>query len=329
MRKLLIVVSLFVVAAAAVAISAVPVSAENLRIAMVLWRGETPAEKGFKDGLKKLGYKPEFTVVNADQNRSTRRSRLEKTIMPRLDSFDYVYSFGTTASKMTKALIRDRVPQLFNIVTDPVKAGIVRSMSEPGGNVGGASQVVPLSAQIQAAMKLFRIRKLGLLFNPREKNAMIQREQIMRMAETHRFEVVDLRSPPALDMLERNLQRLADMSVKVDAVYLPFDSFLISKAKLIAFSGSKLREARIRSIGATKTYISGGALMGFVPDYHKLGEAVAGILHRHRKGEKLERIPVQQIYRTQAPTLVVNATTRAALGLEIPEAVLSKAVIVK
>lgn len=326
MRKLLIVVSLFVVAAAAVAISAVPVSAENLRIAMVLWRGETPAEKGFKDGLKKLGYKAEFTVVNADQNRSTLRSRLEKTIMPRLDSFDYVYSFGTTASKMTKALIRDRVPQLFNIVTDPVKAGIVRSMSEPGGNVGGASQVVPLSAQIQAAMKLFRIRKLGLLFNPREKNAMIQREQIMRMAETHRFEVVDLRSPPALDMLERNLQRLADMSVKVDAVYLPFDSFLISKAKLI---GSKLREARIRSIGATKTYISAGALMGFVPDYHKLGEVVAGILHRHRKGEKLERIPVQQIYRTQAPTLVVNATTRAALGLEIPEAVLSKAVIVK
>jgi putative ABC transport system substrate-binding protein len=199
-------------------------------------------------------------------------------------------------------------------------------MSEPGGNVSGASQVVPLSAQIQAAMKLFEIKKLGLLFNPREKNTMIQREQINHMAEKFDFEVVDLRSPPALDRLERNLQRLADKSVLVDAVYLPFDSFLISKAKLI---GSKLREARIKSIGATKAYIAGGALMGVVPDYHKLGEAVARILDRHCNGEKLGRIPVQQIYRTQAPTLVVNATTQAALGLDIPQAVLSEAVIVK
>jgi ABC-type proline/glycine betaine transport system substrate-binding protein len=78
MRKLLTVVSLFVVAAAAVTISAVSVRAENLRIAMVLWRGETPAEKGFKDGLKKLGYTAEFTVVNADQNRTTLRSKFEK-----------------------------------------------------------------------------------------------------------------------------------------------------------------------------------------------------------------------------------------------------------
>lgn len=326
MRKLLIIVSLFIVVAAALVGGTVPVRAENLRIAMVLWRGETPAETGFKDALKKLGYTVEYTVVNADQNRTTLRSRIEKTIMPRLDSFDYVYSFGTTASKMIKLLVRDRVPHLFNIVTDPVKAGIVRSMSEPGGNVGGASQFVPLSAQIQAALKLFEIRKLGLLFNPREKNAMIQREQIYRMAEKYRFEVIDLRSPPAQDMLERNLQNLADNSVKVDAVYLPFDSFLISKAKLI---GSTLRAAKIKSIGATKAYISGGALMGVVPDYRKLGEAVAEILHRHRKGEKLERIPVSQIYRTQAPTLMVNETTRAAIGLHIPQAVLSKAVIVK
>jgi len=30
-------------------------SGKTLRIAMLLWRGETKAEQGFKDGLKELG----------------------------------------------------------------------------------------------------------------------------------------------------------------------------------------------------------------------------------------------------------------------------------
>ena len=69
--------------------------------------------------------------------------------------------------------------------------------------------------------------------------------------------------------------------------------------------------------------------MGVVPDYHELGVAVAGVLDRYRKGEDLGSIPVQQIYRTRAPILVLNVTTQAALGLEISRAVLNKAVIVK
>ncbi len=150
MRKLLLVASVFVVVAAIFVGNTASVRAENLRIAMVLWRGETPSEKGFMDGLRKLGYTAEFTVVNADQNRTTLRSRLEKTIMPRLDTFDYVYSFGTTASKMTKFLVRDRVPQLFNIVNNPVKAGIVKSLNDTGGKINGASNFVPISAQIAA-----------------------------------------------------------------------------------------------------------------------------------------------------------------------------------
>jgi putative ABC transport system substrate-binding protein len=323
MRKYSIAIWAIFVAISIVGGSVSQARAEALRIAMVLWRGETAAEQGFKDGLQKLGYTVEYTIVNAEQNRTALRSKLEKTVLPRLESFNYIYSFGTTASHMTKDLVRGKVPQLFNIIAAPVKAGIVRSIEEPGDNISGASNAVPLATQMQAAMKLFKIKRLGLLFNPREKNAMIQREQLRTIAGKYGFEVVDLRSPPALDMLEENLQKLADKSVTVDAVYLPSDSFLISKSELI---GSKLRAAKIKSIGAIRTQVAGGVLMGVVPDYHELGVAVAGILDRNRKGEQLGRIPV---YVTQAPKLVVNEQTRAELGLQIPAAVLSTAEVVK
>jgi ABC-type uncharacterized transport system substrate-binding protein len=322
MRKHSVALWLLFFAISAFACTGPQARAETLRIAMVTWRGETAAEKGFRDGLQKLGYTAEFTVVDADQDRTALRSKLEKTILPNLASFNYIYSFGTTATQMTKDLVGGKVPLLFNVIAAPVEAGIVHSIEEPGENISGATNAVPIATQIEAALKLFAIKKLGLLFNPREKNTMIQREQLMAIAGKFGFELVDLRSPPALDMLEANLQKLADHSVTVDAVYLPSDSFLISKSKLI---GLKLRAAKVKSIGAIKTQVDDGALMGVVPDYHGLGEAVAQMLDKNRKGEALGRIPV---YQPQSPTLVVNETTRAALALDIPAAALTGAQLV-
>jgi ABC-type proline/glycine betaine transport system substrate-binding protein len=45
-------------------------SAKDLKIAMILWRGETEAEKGFQQGLKEFGYSVQYTVINAGQDRT-------------------------------------------------------------------------------------------------------------------------------------------------------------------------------------------------------------------------------------------------------------------
>ncbi|MFQ5936416.1 MAG: hypothetical protein ACE5LB_08420, partial [Acidiferrobacterales bacterium] len=43
---------------------------KELNIAMVLWRGETEAELGFKEGLQELGYSVRYTILNAGQDRA-------------------------------------------------------------------------------------------------------------------------------------------------------------------------------------------------------------------------------------------------------------------
>jgi len=293
-----------------------------LRIAMLLWRGETKAEQGFRDELKDLGYSVEYTIVNARQDRKELRRILNDEIAPKLNDLDYIYTFGTTVSNMTKIFIHDRVPQLFNIVFAPVEAGIVRSMEKPGGNISGATNVVPVSVRIEAALKIMQFKRLGLLFNPREENTMIQRQEVYDVSKKFHFEVVDLRSPPVLDMLQQNLKKLIDKTVVVDAVYLPNDSFMISKAKLI---GAQLRVARVKSIGSIRDFIDNGVLMGHVVDYYKLGRAVATIVDRHQKGESLGEIPV---YRVLDPTLMINKTTSEILNFSIPDAVKEKAIVV-
>ena len=185
------------------------------------------------------------------------------------------------------------------------------------------SDAIPISLQIKGALEVIKFIKLGIFFNPREKNSMITRKELYAAAKDLNFEVIDLRSPPAQKMLQKNLQRLIDGSIHVDAVYLPSDSFLVSNAKLI---GSQLRAAKIKSIGEINSFIENGVLMGVVIDYYQLGRAVAKIVDRHQKGEKLQNIPFGKV---KKPYLLINKTTSDILNIKIPEAVLKKATIVE
>lgn len=297
-------------------------SERTLNIAIIVWRGETEAEQGFKDGLEELGYAVEYTILNADQDKK-KLGRLLAKLKPKFSEFDYVYTFGTTVSRTTRVILKNQVPQIFNVVTDPIGAGIVQSMKSPGGNITGMSDAISLAVQIKSALGVINFDKLGIFFNPREKNSMIIRKELYDVAKQFDFGVTDLRSPPAQEMLQRNLQKLIDKSIVVDAVYLPSDSFLASRAKLI---GSHLRAAKVKSIGATKRFIENGALMGVVTDYYELGKTVSKIVDRHQKGEKLKSIAVESV---ESPYLVINKTTSDILGVHIPEAVMKKAIIVE
>jgi len=298
-------------------------NAKDLKIAMVLWRGETEAEKGFQQGLKEFGYSVQYTVMNAGQDRTELGRLLRENLKPTLDNFDYIYVFGTTVALTTKSIVQDRVPQIFNIVADPVGAGIVQSLESSGGNIAGVTNEIPLQLQLQTALKIIPFKRLGLLFNPREKNSMLVRDKISEIGSKSRFEIVDLRSPPAQDMLQENLQKLKNKTVAIDVIYLPPDSFLVSNANLI---GSELIAAKVKSIASIETYIEKGALMGVVADYLELGKAAATIVHRHQRGTNLKEMAVQA---AKQPRLMINKTTSKALDIKMPDALLKQAVIVE
>lgn len=299
-----------------------PAAEKQLKVAMILWRGETDAEKGFRDGLKELGYSVRYTTVDGKQNKTKLGQILREELQPRLREFDYVYTFGTTATRATKLILNDQVPHIFSIVVDPVGAGIVRSMNSPGSNIGGASNAISLALQIDTALKIIKFKRLGLFFNPRERNSALIREHLQGLAASRQFEVIDLRSAPATNSLEENLQKLKDKSVAIDTVYLPADNFMLSKSELI---GSELRAAKIKSIAASRTYIDNGAMLGLVPDYYKLGKGAATIVDRHQKGTRLADMA---IFTEKEPKIVINMTTVRALNVEIPEDVLAKATLI-
>lgn len=315
--------ALLVVLLVAVGVPAGSAGAKDLKIAMLLWRGETDAEKGFREGLKALGHPAQYVVMNAGQDRAELGRLLREELKPKLETFDYVYAYGTTVALAAKTIVQDKVPLIFNIVADPAGAGIVRSLDGSGGNVAGVTNAVPPTLQLESALAVFPIKRLGLFFNPREKNAMLIRDKVIEVARPLGIEVIDLRSPPAQDMLQENLQKLRDRSVTVDAVYLPADSFLVSNAKLL---GAELRAAKVKSIAALETFVDHGALIGVVPQYDELGRAAATLVHRHLGGQRLQDMPVLS---DREPELRINAATSRALGVTIPDALRKRAKLVE
>ena len=137
-----------------------------------------------------------------------------------------------------------------------------------GENISGTANRIPVSKQLSIVRKILRFKKIGILFNPREKNAMLMRKELYVASKKFQFEVVDLRSAPVGKMLESNLKMLIEDPRIVDVVYLPLDSFLITKAKEI---GKALIKAKIPSIGAQKKFIKNGVLLGVIPNYYRLG----------------------------------------------------------
>jgi putative ABC transport system substrate-binding protein len=298
-------------------------ASKNLNVAMIQWRGETEACRGFRDGLKEAGYSVRYSVLDAEQSRTNLGRLLREKLLPNLESYDYVYSYGTTASQMTKTILNNRVPHVFSNVTAPVESEIADSMQSSGGNLSGTSNRVPLSFQIETAIRVLRFKTLGIMFNPREKNVVVIRRTLHDLGNKYGFQVVDLRSAPGGDSLERNLQKLTDGSTQVDAVYLPLDSYHMTEADVI---GPRLRSAKIVTIAAQKKYIQNGALFGAIPDYYALGKEVAGIVDRNRRGEALIDVPIET---PRKPLIMINQTTSQALGIRFPEDLLRGAIIVE
>ena len=276
------------------ALCIIHVNAYALKIAMVLWRGETPAEQGFREEMKKLGLNPEITVFNADQDRATLATLLRTELEPNLAKYDYVYSFGTTASQMTKQFLKGRKPLIFNVVADPYGAGLLSTNKQDNKMLAGVSNMIslplPLPLQIANARKyLPKGSKMLFPVNPREQNTQLIGEQLTPVAAQHHWILETWRINPDKALLNSELLRL-QKDAKGSVVFIPADSYLISIAAELM---QALNEANIETICSVGAFIPYHCSVGTVGDYQVQGKLAAKIIAMHQKGTALQDIPLQ------------------------------------
>ena len=178
-----------------------------------------------------------------------------------------------TAMIMQNATEDNQIPVVFSAVSDPVSAGLVNSLEEPGANITGTSDAL----NTEAVMDLMfaanpDITKVGLLYNKSEDSSKAPIEAAIAYCEDKGVEVVE-KTGTTND--EISLAADALIASGVDAIFTPTDNTVMT-AELAIYE--KFIDAGIPHYTGADSFALNGAFLGFGVNYEQLGTATADIV---------------------------------------------------
>ncbi len=211
------------------------------------------------------------------------------------------------------------VPIVFVTVIDPVGAGFVASLAQPGGNATGFMIFeYSMSGKWLEVLKEIapRVTRAAVLRDPAVASGIGQFGAVQIVAPSLGVQVtpVDVRDAGeierALTAFARGLN--GGLIVTGTAVAFGHRDLIISLAN----------RHRLPAVYWHRRFVASGGLISYGPDTIDPFRRAAGYVDRILKGEKPADLPVQ------APTkyeLVINLKTAKALGLDMPPALLARA----
>jgi putative ABC transport system substrate-binding protein len=226
---------------------------------------------------------------------------------------------GGIPSALAAKAATSTIPIVFVAGSDPIKFGVVTSLSRPGGNLTGltafTSELVPKRlALLQEVVR--NAATIALLVNPTNAVSEIVQRDVQEAARTLglQLKVVHASSESDLDKVFATLNQLQAAALVIGTDTL-FDS---QSERLAALSVRYV----IPTIYQTREFAAAGGLMSYggslTDAYRKAGVYVGRVL----KGEKPADLPVMQSTKVE---LIINLKTAKALSIDIPASLLATA----
>ena len=226
---------------------------------------------------------------------------------------------GVTSGLAAKAATTT-IPIVFLAADDPVKFGLVTSLSRPGGNATGLNL---LTSEL-TTKRLELIRDLvptasvvAVLVNPRSPESEPQSRAVERAAGAvgQQIRIINPSSDQDIDAAFATLVKPRDAALLVTNDALFSSS---SRDHIVALAASRA----IPTIYDRRAYADAGGLMSYGPHYldghRRLGIYTAKILN----GAKPAELPVEQSTKFE---LVINLGIAKALRLQVPDKLLALA----
>ena len=228
-----------------------------------------------------------------------------------------LYTSGGSVSALASKDATRGIPLVFLMGSDPVKAGLVSSLSHPGGNATGVTLV---TSDLEAKrLELLRqllpsVTTIAVLINPNNPNAEDVTAYLQSAARALGLETRFLQAASAAQ-----LDGVLLNQPKANAMLVVNDPFFVSqREKIIA----AMARNSLPAIYQSREFPASGGLVSYGSNladmYRKSGTYVGQVL----KGVKPADLPVQQ------PTVfefVINLKTAKALGLQLPTTLLAAA----
>jgi putative ABC transport system substrate-binding protein len=275
-------ISCFLVLFIPMAVLAQSANDERYSVHMILWRGETKVEAGFRAYIARHEVNIDITVHNINRDKSLLPEIIEQV---RQAQPDLVYTWGTTIALAVaggdgladpNVNITD-IPVLHTLVSDPIGVSLVPSNGLSGRNITVVSHVPPIAAQVQAMRSYSDVAKIGVIFNPEEPNSVVNVEALTRAAAEQGIEVIlapvgeDALGNPDPTQLPALIAGLVEH--EADFLYIGPDNFVGQYSQSIT---DQAIDVGLPSFTATELEVrEASPLFGLVSRYEAVGELTA------------------------------------------------------
>lgn len=230
------------------------------------------------------------------------------------DKNDLVLAIATPSAQSIVQKVDKDTPVLFAAVTDPLDARLVTDLEHPGGNVSGASDTNPeaITRLMQFIAAQFpKVKKLGLVINEGEPNAVVMAGIAKEELDKHGIELVKA----AVTNTSEVKQAAESLVGRVDAFYITLDNSVVSAVDTIIQTAN---EKKLPFFSADRDTVEKGAFatVGFKYYDHgyQVGEMAVEVL-KNGKSPGDMKVTMQEKL-----DLILNLKAAAAQGIEVTDA---------
>ena len=281
-----------------------------------LWDVGVPA---FLQGLKDAGFVEggniSIEIRHADDDYDRLPSLAAELVRRNVAA---IYATDIPAAFAAKAAT-ETIPIVFVIGADPIKVGLVDSLSRPKGNLTGMSVFISVlgAKRVELLHELLPgANRVGLLANPGNVNMKTDEPEIRAAADRLQQHLEVLTASTESD-LEAAFATMVEH--RVGSLIVMPDPFFISRSEqLVALAARHVMPA----IYPVRTFADLGGLMSYGSNVLDLNKQAGIYVGKILKGAKPADLPIQQSTKVE---LVLNLKTANALGLKIPVFMLAQA----
>jgi putative ABC transport system substrate-binding protein len=227
-------------------------------------------------------------------------------------------SVAALAAKATTTTI----PIVFLMGGDPVKLGLVASLSRPGGNLTGITtlntEITPKRIEVLREL-VPTTTSMAVLVNPTNNPANVEVELTQAQAAANTLglqtmHILQASTEPDLDSVFSTL-----IQQRAGGLVITADTLFSGKSAQLAALASRYS---VPTISPYREFVTAGGLMSYGGSVNELYRLVGVYTGRVLDGEKPADLPVQQVTKVE---LAVNLKTARALGLKVPISLLGRA----
>ena len=284
--------------------------------------GSTDARRvaAFRKGLNETGYVEGQNVTVEYHLLDGHYDRLPSVMADLVRRVAVIATPGERLGVLAAKAASTTIPIVFGVGTDPVKLGLVASLARPSGNATGVNFFIQEIAAKRLALlhdlapKAVRV---GVLVNPANASS----------AEATLQEIGEAARAIGLQILALNASTGGEIEAafgtllreRAEALFVAGDPFFFSQP--VQFASLALRHG-IPMAHSSREAVEAGALMSYASDGTDMFRQVGAYTGQILKGAKPADLPVTQSTKFE---LVINLKTARALGLQVPDRLLTLA----